>query len=140
MENRYGHPELFQPRESQKTSFPTLRKKNVMSLLKFRVQVFSLAFIINPIAFRELYMTGKKTDRIDAKRLADRLMYHIEMNDTDDWFPEVYVPDEGALEIRRLVTTYELLVKKGTQLKNQLKAIGICQYSLCQFLRGIALK
>lgn len=111
-----------------------------MSLLKFRVQVFSLAFIINPIAFRELYMTGKKTDRIDAKRLADRLMYHIEMNDTDDWFPEVYVPDEGALEIRRLVTTYELLVKKGTQLKNQLKAIGICQYSLCQFLRGIALK
>ena len=81
------------------------------------------AFIINPIAFRELYMTGKKTDRIDAKRLADRLMYHIEMNDTDDGFPEVYVPDEEALEIRRLVTTYELLVKQGTQLKNQLKAI-----------------
>ena len=68
-------------------------------------------------------MTGKKTDRIDAKRLADRLMYHIEMNDADDGFPEVYVPDEEALAIRRLVTTYELLVKQGTQLKNQLKAI-----------------
>lgn len=81
------------------------------------------AFVINPVAFRELYMTGKKTDRIDAKRLADRLMYHVEMNDPDDGFPEVFVPDEEALEIRRLVTTYELLVKQGTQLKNHLKSI-----------------
>lgn len=81
------------------------------------------AIVINPVAFRELYMTGKKTDHIDAKRLADRLMYHVEMDDSDDGFPEVYVPDEAALEIRRLVTTYELLVKQGTQLKNQLKAI-----------------
>lgn len=81
------------------------------------------AFVINPGAFRELYMTGKKTDRIDAKRLADRLMYHVEMNDPDDNFPEVFIPDEDALRIRRLVTTYELLVKQGTQLKNQLNAV-----------------
>lgn len=80
-------------------------------------------FVINPSAFRELYMTGKKTDRIDAKRLADRLMYHVEMDDPEDNFPEVFVPDEDALQVRRLVTTYELLVKQGTQLKNQLKAI-----------------
>lgn len=68
-------------------------------------------------------MTGKKTDRIDAKKLADRLMYHIEMNDPDDGFPEVFVPDEETLKVRKLVTTYELLVKQMTQLKNQLKAI-----------------
>src|SRR5574344_260813 len=36
------------------------------------------AFVVNPVAFRELYMTGKKTDRIDAKKLAERLKYHIE--------------------------------------------------------------
>lgn len=81
------------------------------------------AYVINPCAFRELYMTGKKTDKIDAKKLADRLMYHVEMKDHDDNFPEVFVPDEEALQVRRLVTTYELLVKQGTQLKNQLKAI-----------------
>jgi transposase len=50
-------------------------------------------------------------------------MYHVEMNDPADGFPEVYVPDEDALRVRRLVTTYELLVKQGTQLKNQLKAV-----------------
>jgi len=81
------------------------------------------AVIVNPSAFREMYMTGKKTDRIDAKKLADRLMYHIEMKDSDDGFPEVYVPDEEALKIRKLVTTYELLVKQITQAKNQVKAI-----------------
>lgn len=81
------------------------------------------AIIVNPSAFREMYMTGKKTDRIDAKKLADRLMYHIEMKDRDDGFPEVYVPDGEALKIRKLVTTYELLVKQITQVKNQVKAI-----------------
>jgi len=81
------------------------------------------AYVVNPSAFRELFMTGKKTDKIDAKKLADRLIYHVEMKDLDDGFPEVFVPDEEALQVRRLVTTYELLVKQGTQLKNQLKAI-----------------
>jgi len=80
-------------------------------------------FVVNPAAFRELYMTGKKTDRIDAKKLADRLMYHVEMNDPDDGFPAVFVPDEEALKVRKLVTTYELLVKQMTQLKNQVKSL-----------------
>lgn len=81
------------------------------------------ALIVNPAGFREMYMTGKKTDRIDAKKLADRLMYHIEMKDSDDGFPEVFIPDKEALKIRKLVTTYELLVKQITQAKNQVKAI-----------------
>ncbi len=79
--------------------------------------------VVNPVAFREMYMSGKKTDRIDAKRLADRLMYHIEMNDPDDGFPEVFTPDAEAVKIRKLITSYELLVKQMTQLKNQFKAI-----------------
>jgi transposase len=81
------------------------------------------ALVVNPSAFRELFMTGKKTDRIDARKLADRLKYHIEMGEEDAGFPEVFVPDAEALAVRRLVTTYELLVKQGTQLKNQLKAV-----------------
>lgn len=81
------------------------------------------ALVVNPSAFRELYMTGKKTDRIDARKLADRLKYHIEMGEEDVGFPEVFVPDTDALSVRRLVTTYELLVKQGTQIKNQIKAV-----------------
>jgi transposase len=79
--------------------------------------------VVNPVAFREMYMSGKKTDRIDAKRLADRLMYHIEMHDTEDGFPEVFSPDTETLKVRKLITSYELLVKQMTQLKNQFKAI-----------------
>lgn len=86
-------------------------------------QYCTKAYIVNPSAFREMYMTGKKTDKIDAKKLADRLMYHVEMNDPHDGFPEVYVPDDEAIQLRKLITTYELLVKQMTQLKNQLKSI-----------------
>jgi len=28
-------------------------------------------------------------------------MYHIEMKDTEDSFPEVFVPDDEALKIRK---------------------------------------
>lgn len=79
--------------------------------------------VVNPVAFREMFMSGKKTDRIDARKLADRLMYHIEMNDGDDNFPEVFVPDEQTIQIRKLITSYELVTKQVTQLKNQVKAV-----------------
>ena len=81
------------------------------------------AFVVNPVAFRELYMTGKKTDRIDAKKLAERLKYHIECGDGESGFPEVFVPDADIVKIRKMVTAYELIVKQGTQIKNQAKAI-----------------
>jgi len=81
------------------------------------------ALVVNPVAFRELYMTGKKTDRIDAKKLAERLKYHIESSDTESGFPEVYVPDADIVKIRKMVTAYELIVKQGTQIKNQAKSL-----------------
>ena len=81
------------------------------------------AIVINPLAFREMYMTGKKTDKVDAKKLADRLMYHIEMGDADDGFPEVFVPDAEAQMVRKLVAAYDSTVKKITQCKNRIKAI-----------------
>jgi len=78
---------------------------------------------INPIAFKELYATGKKTDKIDAKKLANRLQYFIESGDKDDDFPIVTVPDGEAQKVRKLVSSYEFLVKQITKLKNHIKAI-----------------
>jgi len=112
---------------------PMLSKENCFVIVEASCSTFfyysliesfcTKAIVINPAAFREMYMTGKKTDRIDAKKLADRLIYHIEMNDTNDGFPEVFVPDTETLKIRKLVTAYELLVKQVTQIKNQMKSI-----------------
>jgi transposase len=78
---------------------------------------------INPIAFRELYSTGRKTDKIDAKKLANRLQYFIESGDKDDDFPIVTVPDAEAQMARKLVSSYEFLVKEITKIKNHIKAV-----------------
>jgi transposase len=78
---------------------------------------------INPTAFKELYSTGKKTDKIDAKKLVNRLQYFIESGDESGDFPIVTVPDEEAQKVRRLVSTYDFLVKQITKLKNHIKAV-----------------
>jgi transposase len=78
---------------------------------------------INPIAFKELYSTAKKTDRIDAKKLASRLQYFIESGDGDGDFPIVTVPDEEAQEVRKLVSAYDFVVKQITRFKNHIKAV-----------------
>jgi transposase len=78
---------------------------------------------INPIAFKELYSTGKKTDKIDAKKLVSRLQYFIESGDRNDDFPIVTVPDGEAQQVRKLVSSYEFLVKQVTKHKNHIKAV-----------------
>jgi len=78
---------------------------------------------INPIAFKELYSTGRKTDKIDAKKLASRLQYFIESGDKDDDFPIVTIPDDEVQKVRKLVSSYEFLVKQITKLKNNIKAV-----------------
>ena len=34
--------------------------------------------VINPFDFKSLYLSGKKTDKIDAKKLCERLYTHIQ--------------------------------------------------------------
>ena len=72
--------------------------------------------VINPIDFKALYCTNKKTDKIDAKKLANRLKYHIEAEDEDDDFPEIYIPKEMIIKIRKLFSTYKLLKQNSTSL------------------------
>lgn len=59
-------------------------------------------YVINPEDFKEIYCSGKKTDRIDAKKLANRVKTHIEEDDPDDGFPIIYIPDKEARKLRRL--------------------------------------
>ncbi len=71
---------------------------------------------------------GNKTDKIDARKLAEKLAYFILIGDED--FPLVYVPSIEARELRSLVTTYRLFGKMMTQIKNRIHALfkqsGLC--------------
>lgn len=77
--------------------------------------------VINPLGFSELYCTGKKTDKIDAKKLANRIKTHIEDNDPEDGFPDVYIPDRDVQNLRSLFTSYKNVNKQIVAARNRIK-------------------
>ena len=79
--------------------------------------------IINPMDFKALYCSGKKTDKIDAKLLANRLKYYIEAKDENEDFPEVYLPDIDAIELRGLFSVYRLYTENIASYKNRIHSI-----------------
>jgi len=65
-------------------------------LARMIVAAGARAFVVNPLSMPQIFMTAKKTDGIDAKKLADCLKQHLENNDPNDGFPEVTVADEDT--------------------------------------------
>lgn len=83
------------------------------------------ASVINPYDFKSVYMSGKKTDKIDARKLAENLYNHVQnkKNGFKDNFPEVHKPTDSAIELRGLFSTYEVLIKQKVCLKNRIHSI-----------------
>jgi transposase len=73
---------------------------------------------------------GNKTDKIDARKLAKKLMYHVVMGEAKKELPTVYVPAPAVRELRGLFCTYGLYKKIKIQLKNRMHSVlkqnGIC--------------
>jgi transposase len=72
---------------------------------------------------QQIFMTGKKTDRIDAKKLADALKRHLESDDRRDDFTEVYVADEDTQIMRVLISQYQRATADMTAIVNNMYAI-----------------
>jgi len=63
------------------------------------------------LMLRAICVAKKKTDRLDARKLADALRC--------DWFPESYMPEEKIMELRTALRYRELLVREETRMKNK---------------------
>jgi len=81
------------------------------------------AFVVNPLSMPQIYLSARKTDHVDAKKLADCLKQHLEGNDPDDGFPEVYVVDKDTQRLRMLISQYQRTNSEIVALKNNLFAI-----------------
>ncbi len=92
----------------------------------------SKIFVIHPMGFRRMYLSGKKTDRIDAKKLAERMKVHIEDGDADDDFPSVWIPPRAIRELRDMFSCLDLIKKQINMLKNKIRSI------LRQYLNAMA--
>jgi len=69
-----------------------------------------------------VHLRGKKTDKLDARKLLQVLSTFV-MTDTLDRMPTVCVPPENVAKLRSLFSTYRLVKKTGTQLRNRIHAI-----------------
>jgi len=77
--------------------------------------------VIDPFQFRTIVDSGKKTDKIDARKIAEMGKYHVETG--ADFLPEVYIVDEKIRRLRSLFTTYNLINKELTMTRNRIYSI-----------------
>lgn len=75
--------------------------------------------LIDPRKFKVVCESAKKTDRHDARLIAEFL--------EKDFIPEARLCDEKSQEVRRLVSARQALVRTGTKLKNQLHGMLLDQ-------------
>jgi transposase len=80
-------------------------------------------FLVNPLQMPQIFLTAKKTDKVDAKKLADALKRHVESGDAGDLLPEVYIADPEAQRLRMLVAQYQRVTADMTALRNNLYAL-----------------
>jgi len=71
--------------------------------------------VAHPGHCRLIFRSKKKTDRIDAEKLA-KLLYLNEV-------PSVYVPDINIRDWRRLIVFRQTLVAEGTSIKNRIRGL-----------------
>jgi len=84
-------------------------------------------FIINTRKFLIVSGSVKKTDKIDAKKIAKKLRYRVLYSADEDEFPTVFVPNKKVQELRTLFTTYEMLSSHKTSLKNRIFSLLVGQ-------------
>jgi transposase len=87
-------------------------------------------YVIDPWKFLTISNADKKTDKIDAVKLARKLKYYILCERSDDEFPRVYIPSKEVRELRSLFTTYDFYKREVSAYKNRISSLfrenGIC--------------
>lgn len=84
-------------------------------------------YVINTSKFSIISRSKKKTDKIDAKKIAKRLRYHILVGNDEEEFPTVYIPRQEIQELRTLFSSYELIAAQKTALKNRIYSLLVQQ-------------
>jgi transposase len=69
-----------------------------------------------------VHLRGNKTDTLDARKLLEVLSTFV-VTDTLHRMPTVFVPPENVTKLRSLFSSYRLLKKSETQLRNRIHAI-----------------
>lgn len=91
----------------------------------FTKQSEARVIVSNPMKTKLIAASKNKTDKIDARVLADLARV--------DYLPEVWIPDEECESLRRLTSRRRNLVKRQTMVKNDVHSIlhrNLVEYQL----------
>ena len=89
-------------------------------------------FILDPYKFSIIGNSNKKTDKIDAIKIAKKLKYHVLYDQSRDEFPTITKPPKEIRDLRSLFTSYEFIKKERNMTKNRIHAL-LRQNGLVQF-------
>lgn len=78
-------------------------------------------YVANPYKLKLISITSKKTDRVDARKLATFLK--MQVTSGENLIEPVYIPDDRIQELRSLFSTYRMLRKHITATKNRIHAL-----------------
>jgi transposase len=80
-------------------------------------------YVVDPFKFSIIANSNKKTDKIDAKKLARKLKYYILFDKSEDEFPKIYIPGKEIIELRSMFTSYEFIKKQVVMTKNRIRSL-----------------
>ncbi len=80
-------------------------------------------YVVDPFKFSIISLSKKKTDTVDAVKLAKRLRYYIQYDRSQDEFPTVFIPPIEVQELRSLFTTYQTIKKEKNITKNRIRSL-----------------
>ena len=89
------------------------------------IGLVSDCYVVNPGKFAESSKTRKKTDKVDSKKLVKKLRYRVLCDGDEDDLPTVYVPTDEVRELRGLFSTYKMLVKQCTMMRNRIHSLVV---------------
>lgn len=77
--------------------------------------------VANPYKLKLISLVKKKTDKVDAEKLA--IILKMQISTEEKLFDPVYIPDQNIRNLRSLFTTYKFLVKQRNAIKNRIRSI-----------------
>ncbi|MES0490535.1 MAG: IS110 family transposase [Leptospirales bacterium] len=78
-------------------------------------------YVANPYKLKLISMVKKKTDKVDAEKLA--VILKMQVTSGESLFDPVYIPDQNVRDLRSLFTTYKVLKKQSGSLKNRIRSL-----------------
>jgi len=111
--------------------FATSLEKNTHIMVEASTNTFSFCdrirptgsdiLVANPYKLKLISMVNKKTDRVDAEKLA--VILKMQVTTGEKLFEPVFVPDPHIRNLRSLFTTYKFLIKQRNAIKNRIRSI-----------------